>query len=226
MKVLAAFALILFTLTFAHAQNEQSPIVEKDIKYKNWTFKDSRTDGNVELRDLIKGKKLAIVIYYAPWCHNWQHDAPIVERLYEKYKDAGLEIVAVSEYDLVFNTKQNLTEFKITFPAVYESQSQDDREKTTHHDYRKSTGDNRKWGSPYYVFLDPSKLEQKGETLTKHTFVINGEMIDTEGEKFIREHLGLPPATGSGSVSQKEKEKVEVCDPAKPTGPALKKPNK
>jgi len=214
---------LLIPLSIA-AQNEQSPIVEKDIKYKNWTFRDSRNDANVDLRDLVKGKKLAIVIYYAPWCHNWQHDAPMVERLYEKYKDAGLEIVAVSEYDLIFNTKQNLAEYKITFPAVYESQSQDDREKTTHHDYRKSTGDDRKWGSPYYVFLMPSMMEKKGDTLTKHTFVINGEMIDGEGENFIRQHLGLPPLNASGGVSQKEKDKVDPCDPTKPSTPALKKP--
>jgi thiol-disulfide isomerase/thioredoxin len=223
MKVLAAIALLLITLTFAPAQNEQSPIIEKDIKYKDWTFKDSRTDADVELRDVIKGSKLAIVIYYAPWCHNWQHDEPMIERLYEKYKGQGLQIVGVSEYDLIFNTKQNLDQFKITFPTVYESQSRDDREKTTHHDYRKSTGDDRKWGSPYYVFLTPADIDKKGDTLTKHTFVINGEMIEGEGENFIRQHLGLP-AIATGGVSQKEKDKVDPCDPDKPSTPVLKKP--
>ena len=223
MKTLLALALSLFAVVFVHAQNEQSPIVEKDIKYKNWTFKDSRTDAEVELRDLVKGKKLAIVIYYAPWCHNWQHDAPMIEKFYEKYKDAGLEIVGVSEYDLIFNTKQNLDQFKITFPTVYESQSRDDREKTTHYDYRKSTGDDRKWGSPYYVFLTPATLEKKGDTLTKHTSVINGEMIESEGENFIRQHLGLAPLA-TGGVSQKEKDKVDPCDPDKPSTPVLKKP--
>lgn len=221
MKVLAAAALVLISLTLSHAQNEQSPIVEKDIKYKNWTFKDSRTDADVNLRDVIKGSKLAIVVYYAPWCHNWQHDAPVVERLYEKYKDAGLEIVAVSEYDMLSNTKQNLAQFKITFPAVYESQSQNDREKTTHHDYRTTTGDDRKWGSPYYVFLVPSTLDKKSDTLTKHTFIINGEMIEKEGENFIRQHLGLTSLERNGGVLQKEK--VEPCDPDKPSAP-LKKP--
>ncbi|MFL6374254.1 MAG: peroxiredoxin family protein [Pyrinomonadaceae bacterium] len=225
MKVLAAFALSLVAVTFASAQNEQSPIVDRDISYKNWSLKDSRTDAKVDLRDLTKGKKLTVVIYYAPWCHNWQHDAPMVERIYEKYKDAGLQIVAVSEYDLLANTKTNLDQFKITFPAVYDSQSRDDREKTTHHDYRTSTGDDRKWGSPYYVFLLPSMMEKKGDTLTRHTFVINGEMIEGEGENFIREHLGLPAMDPKGGISQKEKDKVDPCDPDKPTIPALKKPN-
>jgi thiol-disulfide isomerase/thioredoxin len=225
MKILAALALLLIAATLASAQNEQSPIVDKDISYKNWSLKDSRTDAGVDLRDLAKGKKLTIVIYYAPWCHNWQHDAPIIERMYEKYKDAGLQVVGVSEYDLLANTKSNLDEFRITFPAVYDSQSRDDREKTTHHDYRTSTGDARKWGSPYYVFLVPGMMEKKGDTLTKHTFVINGEMIEAEGENFIRQHLGLPALQNSG-ISQKEKDKVDPCDPDKPSTPALKKPNR
>jgi thiol-disulfide isomerase/thioredoxin len=223
MKGLAAIALLFAAFTFANSQNEQSPIVEKDVKYKDWTFKDPRTDADVELRNAIKGSKLAIVIYYAPWCHNWQHDAPMVERLYEKYKGAGLQIVGVSEYDFIFNTKQNLDEFKITFPIVYESQSRDDREKTTHHDYSSTTGDNRKWRSPYYVFLDTAKLDHKGNTLTKHTFVINGEMIENEGENFIRQRLGLPPL-GTAGAAQKEKDKVDPCDPDKPSTPVLKKP--
>ena len=66
MKALAALALCLLTLTIVHAQNEQSPIVEKDIKYKNWTFKDSRTGADVDLRDVIKGSKLAIVDLLRP----------------------------------------------------------------------------------------------------------------------------------------------------------------
>jgi thiol-disulfide isomerase/thioredoxin len=224
MKALFASILLLLVVVAASAQNEQAPILEKEIKYKNWTFKDSRTDADVNLRDLIKGKKLAMVIYYAPWCHNWQHDAPMVERLYEKYKSAGLEIVAVSEYDLLSNTKAGLDQFKITFPAVYESQSRDDREKTTHHDYSSTTGDSRKWRSPYYVFLDPSKIDKKGDTLVKKTFVINGEMIELEGEKFIRQQLGLPPELPK-VVSKKDKDGVETCDPDKPSVPALKKPN-
>lgn len=224
MKALFASILLLLVASAASAQNEQAPILEKEIKYKNWTFKDSRTDADVNLRDLIKGKKLAIVIYYAPWCHNWQHDAPMVERLYEKYKSAGLEIVAVSEYDLLSNTKAGLDQFKITFPAVYESLSRDDREKTTHHDYSSTTGDTRKWRSPYYVFLDPSKIKRGGDTLVKRTFVINGEMIELEGEKFIRQQLGLPPELPK-VVSKKDKDGVETCDPDKPSLPALKKPN-
>ena len=191
MKFFAAAALTLICFTFAFAQNEQAPIVEKEINYKDWTYKSVTTDADTHLRDLVKGKKLVIVVYYAPWCPNWRHDAPMLQRFYEKYHTQGLEIVGVAEYDPTASMKNNLEFLKVTFPAVYESQDRADKQKTLHYEYRKSTGDARNWGSPYYVLLTPSQLEKKGDMLTRKTSVINGEMIEAEGEKFIREKLGL-----------------------------------
>jgi len=213
MRSFFALLIILVTFAFAFGQNEQSPIVEKEISYKDWTLKNVRTGEDVNLRSLTRGKKLVIVVYYAPWCPNWKHDAPFLQKFYDKYKDKGLEIVAVGEYDPLAAMKTNLDTLKITFPAVYESESRDAREKTLHFDYRKVTGDTRKWGSPWYIFLTPSVIEKKGDTLTKKTFVINGEMIEVEGEKFIRERLGLSAVEVKSAVA--EKEKIEVCDPDK-----------
>src|SRR5438874_9309292 len=100
-RVLFAVTITLLSIVLAHAQNEQSPIVEKEISYKNWIYKDIRTDKDINLRDLAKGKKLTMVVYFAPWCHNFQHDAPMLERLYEQYKGNGLNVIAVGEYDPV-----------------------------------------------------------------------------------------------------------------------------
>ena len=122
--------------------------------------------------------------------------------------------------------KGNIDTMKLTFPMVYESENRTEKQKTLHYGYRQSTGDTRGWGSPWYIFLDPAHLEKKGDTLTKKTFVINGEMIDAEGEKFIRERLGLLPLDPKGSTA--ETGKIEVCDPDKKTttlvNPAVKKP--
>lgn len=225
MKSFFALVILLLCFSFASAQNEQSPIVEKEINYKNWTYKNVRTGEDVNLRDFAKGKKLTVVVYFAPWCHNWQHDAPMLEKLYEKYKGNGLNIIGVGEYGAVADMKSILDTLKITFSIVYESESRDAREKTLHHEYRKSTGDNRNWGSPWYIFLTPSIMEKKGDTLTKKTFVINGEMIEAEGEQFIRKQLGLPAIDAKAATA--EKEKIEVCDPEKAAGlkiPPAKKP--
>jgi thiol-disulfide isomerase/thioredoxin len=197
----------------AFGQNEQSPIVEKEISYKDWTYKSVQTGENVNLRDLTKGKKLTMIVYFAPWCGNWRHDAPMLEKLYEKYKAAGLGIVAVGEYDPVASMKTNLDFMKITFPAVYESENRTEKQNTLHYSYRKSTGDARNWGSPWYIFLIPSTMEKTGDVLTKKTFVINGELIEAEGEPFIRKQLGLTAIDTKGATA--EKDKIEVCDPDK-----------
>lgn len=222
MKSFFALMILLAGLGSVFAQNEQAPILEKEITYRNWNYKSVRTGEETSLRDLSAGKKLVIVVYYAPWCPNWKYDAPILQRLYDKYKGNGLEIVGVGEYDPVPVMKTNLDALKVTFPAVYESENRTEKQKTKHYEYRKSTGDTRGWGSPWYIFLDPAAFDKNGDVLTKKTSVINGEMIATEGEKFIREKLGLPAADAKAAVA--EKEKVEVCDPEKPSALTLKKP--
>ena len=226
MKFAFAFLILLFCLTFAFGQNEQAPILEKEISYKNWTYKNVRTGDEINLRDFAKGKKLVMVVYFAPWCGNWKHDAPMLERLYEKYKAQGLDIIAVGEYDPVDSMKANLDTLKITFPAVYESENRTEKQKTLHYEYRKSTGDTRGWGSPWYIFLMPPLMEKKGDTLTKKTFIINGELIEAEGEKFIREKLGLRAIDTKTTAAKKDV--IEVCEPEKKTAdlvnPNTKKP--
>ena len=221
MKFIFAFIFMVVGFAAAFGQNEQSPIVEKSLTYNNWTYKSVTTGDDTNLRDLAKGKKLMMVVYYAPWCGNWRHDAPMLQRLYDKYKSAGLGIVGVGEYDPVASMKNNLEFMKITFPAVYESQLRTDKQKTMHYGYRTATGDTRGWGSPWYIFLDPEKFDQKGEVLATKANIVNGELIEAEGEKLIREKLGLPAEkTVSGATSKTG----EVCDPEKPSTAKLKTP--
>ena len=78
MKSFFAVVFLLVGLTAAFGQNEQAPIVEKEISYKNWTYKSVLTGEDVNLRDSAAGKKLVIVVYYAPWCGNWRFDARII----------------------------------------------------------------------------------------------------------------------------------------------------
>ncbi|HVF46038.1 MAG TPA: redoxin domain-containing protein [Pyrinomonadaceae bacterium] len=212
MKSLLAIFTIFAAAAFAVAQNEQAPILEKEIVYKDWTYRDIRTGEDLNLRKFTEGKKLTMVVYFAPWCSNWKHDAPILQRFYDKYQSKGLGIVAIGSYDPVPAMRSNLDALKITFPAVYESESRADKQKTLHYQYRRFTGDPRGWGSPWYIFLMPATMELKGDILTRRTFIINGEVIEAEGEKFIREKLGLAP-TGSVVGPSGKKAAIEVCEP-------------
>jgi len=190
MKFSFLFLLVLAFSMSAFPQGEQAPIVEKDIVYGDWNYKDIRSGDSVNLRKFVAGKKLVMVAYFSPWCPNWKANAPVVQRLYDKYKGDGFSVVAVGLYDPIDSMKSNLEALKLTFPAVYESDKRDVRLTSQHYAYRNSVGDTRKWGSPWYIFLTPSRMEKSGDALTKKAFVVNGEIIETEAEKFIAERLG------------------------------------
>jgi len=227
LTIMKFFFLVILTLAFVFpvfAQNEQAPIVEKEIKYQNWKYPTVRDiSKELDLRELSKGKKLVVVVYFAPWCPNWRYDAPKLEAFYKKYQDQGLQIVGVGEYDPVDRMKANIDSLGITFPVVFESVSRAQRGATKHSDYRKETGDKRYTGSPWYILLDPAKYSDDGDTLVKKADVINGEMIMTEGEAYIRKALGLPAANTAAIGTAGEKAaSIEACDPQKPI--AIKKP--
>jgi thiol-disulfide isomerase/thioredoxin len=193
----------------AQENHEYAPIQEQTINYKDWTYKSLKDDKTVNLRAWAAGKKLVLVVYFAPWCGNWKNEAPTVLRLYEKYKAQGFEVVGVSEYAAPADSvKYFEAQGGAPFPVVVESEAGDAKEKTTHYAYRKSIGDPRNWGSPFNVFLEPAKLNKTGEVLTDRAFIVGGELVEKDVERFIRERLGL--AEQSAAEPCKDEPKAEV----------------
>ncbi len=183
--------LLLLILAFVlspiavQAQHEYSPLVEKTVNYKNWTLRNLKTDKPEDLRSLVAGKKLVMIVYFAPWCGNWRFEAPIAAKLYEKYKDQGFLVIGVSEYGSRDDVKAFFGEAGPPYPVVTESESRDDKQKTAHYGYRQLTGDTRNYGSPWNIFLEPAKLIATGDVLTEKAWVVNGELIEDEVDKFI-----------------------------------------
>lgn len=186
---LAAFVFAFSASVSAQDGHEYAPIQEKTVNYKNWTLNNVVTSQPATLRSLMAGKKLVMVLYFAPWCPNWRNEAPVAARLYDKYKSQGFEIIGVSEYGPGADTRAFFTPNGAPYPVVVESQSRDDREKTAHFAYRQLTGDTRKWGSPWNIFLDPAKCNSTGDVLTEKAFVVNGELVEADADKFIQDHL-------------------------------------
>ena len=75
----------------------------------------------------MAGKKLVMVVYFAPWCGNWRNEAPIAAKLYEKYKAQGFQVIGVSEYA----TRDDVTHYfgkdGPPYPVVTESESREDK---------------------------------------------------------------------------------------------------
>lgn len=184
----------------AHAQasHEYSPLVEKTVNYKNWSLPNIKTAIDEDLRSLMAGKKLVMIVYFAPWCGNWRNEAPIAAKLYDKYRDKGFQVIGIGEYASLDDIRNFFGEAGPPYPVVVESDSREDKLKTLHYGYRQLTGDTRNWGSPWNIFLEPAKVNPKGEVLTEKAWVVNGELIEDEVDKFIASKVA--PSTNAGVI--------------------------
>ena len=195
------FTLMVFALAispaaaWAQGDHEYSPLVEKTVNYKNWTLNDLKDNKPVDLRSLVAGKKLVMVVYFAPWCPNWHYEAPVAASLYEKYKDQGFGVIGVSEYGMRDAVANFFGPNGPPYPVVSESELREDRQKTSHFAYRQATADTRNWGSPWNVFLEPANFAKTGDVLTEKAWVVNGELIEASVDKFIADHLKASTAT-------------------------------
>lgn len=197
---------IAFLLAFASSPvlaqggHEYAPLQEKVVNYKNWTLKSLKDDQPVDLRSLMQDKKLVMVVYFASWCPNWRYEAPIAAALYEKYKDRGFQVIGVSEYASRDDVRAYFGPSGPAYPVVTESETREERDKTPHFGYRQGTGDTRKWGSPWNIFLEPSMLAKAGDVLTEKAWVVNGELIEADVDKFINERLTASSAIKSAAI--------------------------
>lgn len=197
-KLLIVLAVLAFIIspTVARAQSHEfSPLTEQTVNYKNWTLPNLASDQQEDLRKLVDGKKLVMIVYFAPWCGNWRNEAPIALKLYEKYKAQGFQVIGVSEYAMRDEVKNYFGKDGPPYPVVTESESREDKQKTPHYQYRQLTGDKRNWGSPWNIFLEPAKLTATGDVLTEKAWVVNGELIEDEVDKFIASKVGAATAT-------------------------------
>ncbi len=190
-KLLLIISIVFGAASVLYAQNghEYSPLVEKTVNYKNWTLNDLANNKPTSLRSLMAGKKLVMVLYFAPWCPNWKNEAPVAASLYQKYKSQGFEIIGVGEYGSRDDVKNYFGPSGPPYPVVMESETREDRDKTPHFAYRQLTGDTRKWGSPWNIFLDPAKCNSTGDILSEKAWVVNGELIEADVDKFIHDRL-------------------------------------
>src|ERR1043166_10003308 len=153
---LSILALVISAgITRAQASHEYSPLVEKTVNYKNWKLPNITTEKDDDLRALMAGKKLVMIVYFAPWCGNWRNEAPIAAKLYDKYKNQGFQVIGIGEYVSREDVKSFFGDAGAPYPIVTESESREEKEKTLHYEYRQLTGDTRNWGSPWNIFLEP-----------------------------------------------------------------------
>ena len=197
--ILSILALLISPAIAVAQAHEYSQLVEKTVNYQNWELPNVITEKPEDLRKLIAGKKLVMVVYFAPWCGNWKYEAPIAAKLYEKYKAQGFQVIGVSEYASRADVKSYFGEAGPPYPVVVESESRANKQETLHYKYRQLTGDTRNWGSPWNIFLEPDKVNATGDVLVEKAWVVNGELIEEEVDKFIASKLGSDSKAASAA---------------------------
>ena len=209
--IFSALALLPAMTVSAQENHEYAKLEEKKIDYRDWTFKHLQDERPVNLRQWAGDKRLVLVVYFASWCPNWRYEAPVVAKLYDKYKAQGFDVVGVSEYASRKDARAFFGDKGAPYTIVVESEKRAAREKTTHYTYRRLTNDKRDWGSPYNIFLEPTKLMKEGEVLTEKAWVANGELIEKDAEDFIRARLGLDKKTTPDAPPSSAKSFEKSC---------------
>jgi peroxiredoxin len=168
---------------------EPAPIVERKLDYGDFTLK--TYDGHpFNLHDYAKGKSLIIVSYIAGWCENSNRNAHVVKRLYDKYRERGLGVVAVSEYSTPEELSVYVNRIGVDYPVVVETDHLKARKESSHYRYRTQVGDARKWGTPFHVIISARDIErERGGLLARHVHTVSGEIIEAEAETFIEQRL-------------------------------------
>jgi len=170
---------------------EPAPIVERLLGFEDFTLK--ALDGHrFNLRDYTSGKRLIIVSYVAGWCDNSNHNAHVIKRLYDKFRDKGLGVVAVAEYSTPEEITVHVKRVGADYPIVVETDNLGARKESLHYKYRTQVGDSRKWGTPFHVIISSRDIESpsSGGILARRVYTVSGEMIEAEAERFIEQHLG------------------------------------
>lgn len=195
MRVTIPLFLIVFGLISIQrpvgAQEPPTPIELKDIQYRSWVYPNISGNGKSDLREIAKDRKLLIVVYFAPWCPDWNSEISFLKSLMDKYSKDGLGIVAIGEYDSPESMKSHFERKEIPFAGVWETDSMGAKTTSEHYRYRALTGDKRNWGTPWHIFLEPEKFPKEGEILTERAWIANGKVIKDQAEPFIRKMLGL-----------------------------------
>lgn len=87
------------------AQRQQANFTLTDLQGKSWTLKD------------LKGK-VVLVNFWATWCPPCRKEMPDLEALYNRYKDQGFVILALSEDEETQKVAPYIAEHKISYPIL------------------------------------------------------------------------------------------------------------
>ena len=171
--------LAAITLMLAITMQAQSTQQDMDDKYATELVKAGTTapdfkmktpDGKtIQLSKIGKGKTV-VLDFWASWCPDCRKDAPEVVRLYEEYRQYGIEFIGISMDTDVEAWKKAIEKFGITYPQVSELKK------------FKETGIAKAYGVKWI----PSMVVVGADGLVKLSTVLTYKV-----DKYLSEQLGI-----------------------------------
>ena len=193
-NVLPASKPVEYTASLSARQNnpDSASIVERTLDFYAFTY-ETVGGASFDLREYARDKAVVIVEYLAGWCPNSNRNGHIMQRLWTQYRERGLGVVGVSEYSSVAELRTHIGRIGIDYPLVVETSKRDQRKISAHYRYRRAAGDNRKWGTPFYVIIEARDIEPATSgPLARRIFTVSGEIVEAEADQFIRERIAGP----------------------------------
>ena len=99
------FSAALAKLQADDEQRQSANFTLTDLQGKSWTLKD------------LKGK-VVLVNFWATWCPPCRKEMPDLDALYNRFKDQGFVILAISEDEETAKVGPYIAEHKITYPIL------------------------------------------------------------------------------------------------------------
>ena len=96
------------------------PLLKEKVSGRNFTLPLASPEGETQSLDSLKGK-VVFLNFWATWCGPCRSEMPSMEVLYNKYKDQGLDILAVNCMENRADVVSFLTNNKLSFPAVLDT---------------------------------------------------------------------------------------------------------
>lgn len=120
-KRLMSVALVVFTcgLVGAFVVLNQEVVPAADIGSPAPHFELAQLGGDyLSLADL-QGK-VVLINFWATWCTPCRAEMPEMQRVYDRYKDEGFEVVAINLQESEVTVKGFVNQLGLTYPIVYD----------------------------------------------------------------------------------------------------------
>ena len=162
--IAASFALLL--LAASSAPNAHARVGARPPAFTLPTIPGGPVSGRFEMGEHL-GEHPVVIIFWASWCDPCKQQLPLYQRLYERFEDDGLQVVAVSMDgpETISRTTPIVRRLGLTFPVVSDL------------DTAVTSRLNPRRGAPFTVWVDRAGRivhEREGFTLAERNDIARG----------------------------------------------------